>query len=110
MTGHTFNVIRDVDHSGISGTGLVAEGWESSDGKTVVLVWLSETPSVCIYSDIRHIEAIHGHGGDTRIVFDPKPAEEPAPEGATIARFIDGEPTNDNDDEDPLAIFDREDR
>jgi hypothetical protein len=70
MTGHTFRVIRDIDHSGISGTGDVAEGWESSDGNTVVLKWRGKTPSVCIYSDIRHIEAIHGHGGDTRIVFD----------------------------------------
>jgi len=79
VTGHAFKVIRDIDHSGISGTGLVAEGWESTDGETVVLVWLSATPSVCIYSDIRHVEMIHGHGGDTRIVFDiPK---TPATEG-----------------------------
>ena len=86
MTGQAFQVIRDVDHSGVSGVGLVAEGWESSDGKTVVIVWLSATPSVCIYSDIRHVEAIHGHGGDTRIVFD-------APhEGATIVRFLDDPP------------------
>jgi hypothetical protein len=84
MSGQTFQVIRDVDHSGISGTGLVAEGWESSDGKTVVIVWLSATPSVCIYSDIRHVEAIHGHGGDTRIVYD---------DGATVVRFLDEQTT-----------------
>lgn len=83
MTGQMFQVFRDVDHSGVSGTGLVAEGWESTSGKTVVLVWLSATPSVCIYSDIRHVEAIHGHGGDTRIVFE---------DGSTIARFLDAEP------------------
>lgn len=74
MTGHAFKVYRDIDHSNVSGVGLVAEGWESTSGDTVVLVWLSATPSVCIYTDIRHVEAIHGHGGDTRIVFDvPKP-------------------------------------
>ena len=77
MTGHAFKVIRDIDHSNVSGTGLVAEGWESTDGETVVLVWLSATPSVCIYGDIRHVEMIHGHGGDTRIVFDiPKPERD----------------------------------
>jgi hypothetical protein len=70
MSGATFSIIRDVDHSRVSGTGRVAEGWESTSGKTVVIVWLSATPSVCIYSDIRHVELIHGHGGDTRIVFD----------------------------------------
>jgi hypothetical protein len=88
MTGATFTVHRDIDHSNVSGVGVVAEGWESSDGKTVVLVWRSATPSVCIYSDIRHVELIHGHGGDTRIVFDaPRP-----------------------DDETPLQNFEREDR
>jgi len=70
MSGATFTLHRDFDPSGVSGTGVVAEGFESTDGETVVLVWLSATPSVCIYSDIRHVEMIHGHGGDTRIVFD----------------------------------------
>jgi len=84
MTGMTFTIHRDVDHSGVSGTGLVAEGWESSSGKAVVVVWLSATPSVCIYSDIRHVELIHGHGGDTRIVFDdPRREAPPAPPTTT---------------------------
>jgi len=76
MSGATFTLYRDIDHSNVSGTGAVAEGWESSAG-TVVLIWLSATPSVCIYSDIRHVEAIHGHGGDTRIVFDALDETEP---------------------------------
>lgn len=70
MTGTTFTIHRTEDPSGVSGTGVVAEGWESSDGKTVVLKWLSETPSVCIYEDVRHVELIHGHGGKTVIVWD----------------------------------------
>ena len=84
----TFTIHRDVDHSEVSGTGVVAEGWESSDGKTVVLKWCSDTPSVGIYSDIRDVEAIHGHGGDTRIVFDD-PAAQAAHHGATQARYLD---------------------
>lgn len=95
MTGHAFKVFRDVDHSNVSGTGLVAEGWESSDGGTVVLVWLSATPSVCIYSDIRHVEAIHGHGGDTRLVFD-QPKQGPAPE-PTFSKYPDNSPYDDRD-------------
>lgn len=70
MTGSTFTVHRTEGPSGISGTGVIAEGWESSDGKTVVLLWLTVTPSLCVYSDVRHVEAIHGHGGKTRIVWD----------------------------------------
>jgi hypothetical protein len=70
MTGSTFTVHRHSDPSRISGTGVVAEGWESSDGKTVVLLWLTETPSLNIYRDIRDVEAIHGHSGATEIVFD----------------------------------------
>lgn len=70
MTGATFTLHRDVDPSQVSGTGIVAEGWESSSGEYVVLVWFSETPSICIYRDIRHVEDIHGHEGATRIVWD----------------------------------------
>lgn len=70
MTGSTFTLHRTSDPSGVSGTGVVAEGWETSDGETVVIKWLSGMPSVCIYSDIRHVEAIHGHGGETQIVWD----------------------------------------
>ena len=70
MTGSTFTLHRAEDPSGVSGTGVVAEGWESSDGKWVTLLWLSETPSLCIYRDIREVENIHGHGGKSQIVWD----------------------------------------
>lgn len=70
MTGSTFTVHRHSDPSGVSGTGVIAEGWESSDGKTVVLLWLTDTPSLNIYGDIRDVEAIHGHGGASEVVFD----------------------------------------
>lgn len=101
MTGATFTIHRTEDPSGVSGTGVVAEGWESSNGKWVVLLWLSDTPSLCVYRDVREVELIHGHGGKTQIVWDSPtqftPTISPPPE-----------PTNDN--EGPLAIFDKEDR
>lgn len=65
-----FTLHRDEDLSSVSGTGVVAEGWESSQAGWVVLVWLSGTPSLCVYRDIRELEAIHGHKGKTRIVWD----------------------------------------
>ena len=73
----TFTLHRHSDPSGVSGTGIVAEGWESTDGKTVVIKWLSATPSVCIYSDVRHVRALHGHGGATEIVWDAEPERTP---------------------------------
>lgn len=70
MTGTTFTLHRSEDPSGISGTGVVAEGWESSSGEWVVLLWLSATPTLGIYRDIREVELLHGHEGKTRIVWD----------------------------------------
>jgi hypothetical protein len=71
----TFQLHRDQDPTGISGTGVVAEGCEFTDGKTV-LRWLGEHPSVNTFDTLgaAEAEAVHGHGGMTRLVF---PAEQP---------------------------------
>lgn len=65
----TFELHRDTDETGISGTGVVAEGVEFSDG-VVCLRWLTEWPSSVVHYDrgMESVEAIHGHGGKTRIV------------------------------------------
>jgi hypothetical protein len=73
----TFALMRDKDVSGISGTGLVAEGVVFANGK-VVIAWCSletKVASVTIYGSIEEAELVHGHGGATRIVFNEKPAE-----------------------------------
>lgn len=61
---------RDVDESGISGTGVVAEGVEFSDGR-VALRWMAhpDTRSTVVWDDIAAAERIHGHNGTTRIVW-----------------------------------------
>jgi hypothetical protein len=63
-----FKLYREVDVSGISGTGNVAEGVEFSD-KSVVLRWciLPQLCSVNFYASIEAVEKIHGHEGNTRI-------------------------------------------
>jgi hypothetical protein len=63
-----FELCRDVDVSGISGTGKIAEGVEFSD-HTVALRWLGPTPSFVAWTSIAHVEMVHGHGGYTRIVW-----------------------------------------
>jgi hypothetical protein len=65
----TFHLLRLADESGVSGTGWVAEGAVFSNG-WVVLIWPTGTPSVNLYTSIEDLEAVHGHGGLTRIVFD----------------------------------------
>lgn len=65
-----FQLVRDVDETGVSGTGVVAEGVEFSSG-VVALTWLSEWPTSVVFHDrgMDSVVAIHGHGGKTRVVF-----------------------------------------
>lgn len=64
----TFRLIRTVDVTGISGTGVVAEGVIFQDGETVVR-WLSITPSTNIYKNIEEVLKVHGHGDATSVEF-----------------------------------------
>ncbi len=62
----TFDFIRDVDHSGISGIGKVAEGCRFSDG-SAVMRWLTPYRSTVVFDSIDDLIAIHGHHGDSRL-------------------------------------------
>jgi hypothetical protein len=61
-----FVLNRSKDESGISGTGIVAEGLQFSSKKCVIS-WLSDTPSIEIYDSIEEVRRIHGHQGETQI-------------------------------------------
>lgn len=62
-----FTLERDVDESGVSGVGVVAEGVEFSDG-TCAMRWLTKVTSVAVYASMDDLLSIHGHGGKTRVV------------------------------------------
>jgi hypothetical protein len=66
----TFELHRDVDETGISGTGIVAQGVEFDDG-VIAMRWLSEWPTSVVFHDrgAEALEAVHGHGGKTRVVW-----------------------------------------
>lgn len=64
-----FHLQRDIDATGVSGTGRVAEGVEFSNG-WVALTWLTAHTSVVFYPSMEDVEFIHGHNGQTRIVFE----------------------------------------
>jgi len=63
-----------MDVTGVSGTGVVAEGVEFSDGH-VAVNWLGEWPTSTVYHErgMESVEHIHGHGGSTRIVWLDEP-------------------------------------
>lgn len=60
---------REEDVSGISGTGVVAEGVQFSDGSCVIR-WLGDLTSTNSYHNMAALEAIHGHDGKTKIVWE----------------------------------------
>ena len=65
-----FVLDRNVDPTGVSGTGIVAEGVEFSDG-VVCLRWITEWPSSVVHYErgIDSVIAVHGHDGRTVIRF-----------------------------------------
>lgn len=64
----TFKLVRTVDVSGVSGTGIVAEGVEFENG-CVAMHWLSQYGCVGVYDNTTAVTKIHGHDGSTKIVF-----------------------------------------
>lgn len=53
------------DETGISGTGIVAEGVVFSDGKVALRWMVGEHRSTGVWDGLESVEAIHGHGGKT---------------------------------------------
>lgn len=70
-----FYLYRHQDMSGISGTGVVADGIKWPDG-TVTLRWRGPRPSTVNWNSVEDAEAVHGHGSATAFVWigsDHKP-------------------------------------
>ncbi len=66
-----FRLVRDVDATGVSGTGEVAQGVLFDDG-TVALRWSGKWPTSVVFHEagIEGVLAVHGHNGLTRVAFD----------------------------------------
>jgi hypothetical protein len=63
-----FLLYRKEDETGISGTGLIAEGVEFFNGQCV-LRWLTKPGSIGIFNSLEDLLRIHGHQGKTRAVW-----------------------------------------
>lgn len=89
MTAHRkFTLERRTDHTGISGTGVVAEGVQFTDG-TCVVRWLPNAtaradkgviPTTAIHDDYHSVLALHGHGASTYIQWENGDRSWQAPE------------------------------
>lgn len=64
-----FRLVRNVDVSGVSGTGEVAEGVEFHDGQ-VALSWFGNVHSLVLYRNIKDLIMIHGHDGATVVKWE----------------------------------------
>ena len=61
-----FVLDRTEDVSGTSGTGVVAEGVQFSNGQ-IAIHWISQLESVGVYANALVLESLHGHGGKTAV-------------------------------------------
>lgn len=59
-----FILRRTEDVNGVSGTGVVVEGVQFSDGACAIR-WTSAYPSTTHHDSIENVIAVHGHGGKT---------------------------------------------
>lgn len=62
----TFRLNRKTDISGVSGTGIVAEGVQFHDGQCA-LSWFGAFHTIEISPSIEDLMKIHGHGGATTL-------------------------------------------
>jgi len=59
-----FVLERAEDVNGNSGTGVVAEGIQFSNGQ-VVIHWISQWEAINVYANAVVLESLHGHQGRT---------------------------------------------
>jgi len=64
-----FVLLRRYDVSGVSGTGIVAQGVQFSDG-SVVIKWLRKPGALAIYPSLEEMVTVHGHDGYTQVVWE----------------------------------------
>lgn len=69
-----FLLVRNEDVTGVSGVGPVVWGIQYPDG-VCAYRWNSPHRTTCVADSIQDIEAIHGHGGATQVVWVDSPTD-----------------------------------
>ncbi|NOL39089.1 hypothetical protein HPO96_02400 [Kribbella sandramycini] len=93
MRPRVFELVRYRDPSGVSGTGVVAEGCEFSDG-SVALRWRGDNPATAVWPGLEAVLAVHGHQGATEVRWldtrsESGPSNRPQPPGGIDQLFDD---------------------
>lgn len=68
-----FVLRRTEDVTGVSGTGIVADGawFPAAGGSKAVVRWRGERGSTVVWDNLQHVRQIHGHDGRTTVEFTP---------------------------------------
>lgn len=69
MAIRRFHIKRDIDVSGISGTGIVADGIQWHDGMCTIH-WRGKHPTDNTHLSLQSVMDIHCHEGASKIIFD----------------------------------------
>lgn len=64
-----FYLDREIDDSGVSGIGRVAEGVKFDDGVCVLHWIVGEVRSTTVYNTTEEMIKIHGHGNHTHLTW-----------------------------------------
>jgi hypothetical protein len=64
-----FHLYRHADETGVSGTGIVAEGVQFQDGVVSMRWCVKPARSTTSYDNVPDVTTIHGHDGKTEIVW-----------------------------------------
>ena len=75
-----FILVRIKDATGVSGTGVVAEGTTFTDGLSVIH-WLREPFTTGVYKTLNDVIAVHGHEGGTQLHFIDEKETVQIPQG-----------------------------
>lgn len=83
LSPRRFLLYRRRDVTGISGTGVVAEGTQFSDG-SIALRWLGDWPATAVWPSLDGVIAVHGHVSASEVQWlDPIPTP-PRPSAKVI--------------------------
>ena len=68
-----FVLRRHEDVTGVSGTGIVADGalFPAAGHSKAVVRWRGERGSTVVWDNLRHVQEIHGHDGRTTVELIP---------------------------------------
>ena len=74
MPMRRFLLYRHRDKTGISGTGVVVEGVQFSTG-CCAITWIGDKSSMTFHTSLENVIEVHGHDGDTQVVWIDKETE-----------------------------------